>query len=489
MERAVYAGKLPPRKLDARGRLAHDGPTVTVTRFTLFNHLWAIAGFCEWHRWTWTESGGSAALLATSIALFVFPNSVACLAVYAATQVVFTALAMNAPWNHGLFMAFLNVGILLAIARCAFEKHWDASSHPDAPSSWDGEKLLETFAPAFRLSLIFLYLWTGFHKLNVDFLDPGVSCAGALMGWMNEVYRFLPLERWAVIGAIAGTLVIELTVPVLLCFRRTVYFGLAMGAGFHLFLSQYGGLHGFAAMLFAIYYLFLPSGFTDRIRQRLSAFDTREWFRHALPLIALAGLVVGKALGHFWGLSYTLRGQLFWDVWLVAVVVVFGREFVNLIRIRPGFTLRPRWAPLWVIPLVTLVNGAMPYLGLKTETSWAMYSNLRTAYAPNHLLVPESARVFGFQDDLLAIEDTTLPAFERFAGEPVALTPIAFRHIASAADGDFDVTVRVGDERKRLIVRDGVSTHPAWTEPVPWIVGRLLLFRPVDTTPRARCRH
>ena len=72
------------------------------------------------------------------------------------------------------------------------------------------------------------------------------------------------------VGSIWATLFVELSVPVLLCFRRTVYGGLAIGTAFHLFLSQFGGLHGFAAMLFAIYFLFLPRAFTADVAARLA---------------------------------------------------------------------------------------------------------------------------------------------------------------------------------------------------------------------------
>ena len=78
-------------------------------RLTVFNHLWAIAGFCEWTRWTFTETGWSWVLLVASLALLVFPRSVACLALFAAVQSLFTALAANRPWNHGLFMALMNL--------------------------------------------------------------------------------------------------------------------------------------------------------------------------------------------------------------------------------------------------------------------------------------------------------------------------------------------------------------------------------------------
>jgi len=33
---------------------------------TVFNHLWAIAGLCEWTRWTFTETGWSWMLLVSA---------------------------------------------------------------------------------------------------------------------------------------------------------------------------------------------------------------------------------------------------------------------------------------------------------------------------------------------------------------------------------------------------------------------------------------
>ena len=199
-------------------------------RLTVFNHLWAIAGFCEWTRWTWTESPWSSGLLVTSMALFVFPNSVLCLALYAATQVLFATLAANAPWNHGLMMALMNLAILVSIAWCWIERK---RASGDATGTPDPEVLVDTFGPALRLSLIVLYFITFFHKLNSDFVNPDVSCAGVLLGWLNHSYRILPLEEWAVVLGIWACLAVELMVPLLLCFRRTVYFGLAIGTAFH----------------------------------------------------------------------------------------------------------------------------------------------------------------------------------------------------------------------------------------------------------------
>jgi hypothetical protein len=139
-----------------------------IDRLTVFNHLWAIAGCCEWTRWTFTETGWSWALLVTALALAMFPGSVVCLAAFAGAQGLFTALAANRPWNHGLFMALMNLAILVAIARCWFEQR----AVPGAKGrALDPDVVVDTFAPALRLSLIGLYGMTFFHKLNADFVN------------------------------------------------------------------------------------------------------------------------------------------------------------------------------------------------------------------------------------------------------------------------------------------------------------------------------
>jgi hypothetical protein len=306
----------------------------------------------------------------------------------------------------------------------------------------------------------------------------------------------LPLGDWAVVAAIAGTLVAEAAVPLLLCSRRTAYAGMALGAAFHLFLSQYGGLHGFAAMIFAFYSLFLPPAFAARVTTRLDALFAAQRLSALRPFALLASavalLALGKMLGEL-GVNYTYRGLLFWDAWLVAVLVLFGRDLVQVARNAPAVAdLRPRWAPMWAFPLVIFLNGLMPYVGLKTETSWAMYSNLRTEVSHNHLIVPASAKVFDYQDDLVEIVDTSLPALERYAERSdVKLTYFELRRACSSTrKKDFAVTYRRGGEERIVESVEGVLRGDAGAcRAHPWVVGKLLRFRPVDTRAKATCRH
>ncbi|MGI8624212.1 MAG: hypothetical protein ACR2NB_12190, partial [Solirubrobacteraceae bacterium] len=71
--------------------------------------------------------------------------------------------------------------------------------------------------------------------------------------------------------------------------------------------------------------------------------------------------------------------------------------------------------PAFAVGLLALVlNAASPYLGLKTEATFAMFSNLQTEPGHwNHLLLPERLRIFDAQDDLVRIVRSSDPRLER----------------------------------------------------------------------------
>jgi len=457
-------------------------------RLTVFSHLWAIAGLTESARWMYDGTAWfwSWVLLPTALLLFAFPRSVACLVVWALAQVGFHALASHTPWNHGLFIALMNVAILASVARvCLRGGRTDLQATRDA--------IFDHFAPVLRLSLILLYGFAFLHKLNWDYLNPDSSCASHVLWWLNTKYRILPTAEWMKTVGIWSSLFVESMVPILLCFRRTIRFGLILGFAFHLALSPYGGLYGFAAAMYAVYYLFLPSSFTgdlgvrwEHVLRRLRLESVQAWIS---PLLAAVIVTTGLLVHHFRGSSALGMGLGWWGAWVVAVAACFWREFLGAFRTTPPATLVPRWLPLWAIPLLVVYNGLCPYLGLKTETSWAMYSNLRTEVRPNHVFIPGWLKRTGYQDDLVEIVETTLPQLQRFRQNGLLLTFVEFRRICSAETGDFTVTYRRNGSMRVLESADGVSSDPAATSSPGWATSTFLLFRPVDSTGPSKCRH
>jgi hypothetical protein len=142
-----------------------------------------------------------------------------------------------------------------------------------------------------------------------------------------------------------------------------------------------------------------------------------------------------------------------------------------------------------VVPILVVYNGFCPYLGLKTESSWGMYSNLRTEIRPNHVFMPAWLQVAGYQQDLVEILETSLPNLQRYQREGLLLNFAEFRRISRAAAGDFTVTYERGGTVRHLQSTNGTSNDASVTTSPGWLTETLLIFRPIDSQGPMKCRH
>ena len=408
--------------------------------------------------WSWL-------LVVTSLLLLAFPRRLPVLVLYTTSQLCFHVVAEHLPWNHGLFMSLTHVALLLALVRA-----WWSARRRAAPDV-DPEEILANFAPAARLSLILLYAFAFLHKLNADFLDPDHSCAGWLLGLMDARFRILPTGEWLTNVGIWSTLIVESVVPLLLCFRRTIGIAIVLGFGFHLFISQIGGLYGFAAVMYAVYFLFLPARLSDEIAERFEEILRRPPLDRWLPRL---GIALSLAIFGTVALARLVRGWrpldsgvLWWDLWLVLVLVAFGRPLLRALLAPDRAPLSARWAPMWIVPALVFLSGSSPYLGLKTETAWSMFSNLRTEIRPNHFFLSSGVRLGGWQDDLVKIVETSVPDLERRRAEGARLTFFELRRTCSALTGDFRVVYERNGERYVVDTASGVADDPLATRPHP----------------------
>jgi len=63
--------------------------------------------------------------------------------------------------------------------------------------------------------------------------------------------------------------------------------------------------------------------------------------------------------------------------------------------------------------ILAMLNGACPYLGLKTQATWSMFSNLHVeGGVSNHLLIPASLQPFGYAHDCVTVVKTNVPALQ-----------------------------------------------------------------------------
>jgi hypothetical protein len=149
--------------------------------------------------------------------------------------------------------------------------------------------------------------------------------------------------------------------------------------------------------------------------------------------------------------------------------------------VRPGLL----WAPLLLVAL----NGMSQYLGLKTETCFTMYSNLRTeGGVNNHMFVP-AWRLFSYQDNLVQIVSSSIPELQAITDANELLPSFELRRLLSSTTGDFEITFRRNGRVHQLYRRGEDAPSSVLLRPHPFWQAKLLYFRPVSTSKCAVCQH
>ncbi len=259
-------------------------------------------------------------------------------------------------------------------------------------------------------SLSSVYLWAGIHKLNSDFFNPPVSCATNMIGRFTKRYFDYKLNKelfQSNLPAIAAVTV-ELAISFLIPFRRTFLFATTLCIGLHAFLVPVGFVD-FASVSMALFALAFLS-------EDILSENYKRHFMHLAHIYFWAQLAGGTFTGLMqFGLNARLTyfaQVFFWE--LFAGCILF---FVYVtIRSRgsawvaappasdPPLLLRAKVA-LFLPAILVFLFGSQNYLGLSTAGTFSMFSNLRTEGGSwNHLFIPESIKIFDFQEKLYYVK-------------------------------------------------------------------------------------
>jgi hypothetical protein len=334
--------------------------------------------------------------LVTLLALWVLarPAAPARLAALAVAEVAAVARDLPTVGDHTLLAALTALAFAGAFGLAAARER----GVPAPGLLW------ARLAPFLRVQAVVLYAAAALAKLNSGFLDTATSCAGPLAAELAFFDPSLLDGSWHVGPAIVATIAVEAGLALFLAIPRTRVPAVVAGAAFHAALALAGNVP-FAAYALALYVAFLPATAVPAWRapaRAVAAGAAALWLAGSLVdpdtvrdvvrpvlrvglaagMLAFAALVVRRTRGH--------------------------RPAPAAGRIR---ALRPGYA---IVAVVMVVNALSPYAGLKTEASFAMFSNLQTEPGHwNHVLVPEAVRVFGAQDELVRIESASAPTLER----------------------------------------------------------------------------
>lgn len=496
-------GRPPPLEEPA------PGPAAELALAT-FVVLWAIATLFHEAAYPWrVQKPEELLVLLPTFWLLLRPTSLPRFVLAAGVQVASVLIQGPANvTNHWVFTTFVNATLLVAVARMALSR----SGHVQPAA------VFREFAPVARVELVILYAFAVLHKLNADFLNPALSCATTHYSETAARLTFLPPAPDVVAyGLIGGTLAVEIAIPVLVCVRRTRIVGLALGGAFHLLLAlnpRYV-FFDFSSMIFAMLFLFVPYDFAGALRElRWSPAARRAWARWGPALrraTSRAALAAGLGLAVWALLAHLAPRQTIWRVHLLdprlmlgvtegarAVFLLYGgallAAFLLVVRSRPilpavrGLDRIGLPHPLYALLLALLVlNGLSPYLGLKTQSSFSMFSNLRTEDGrSNHLFLPATLQIASYQRDMVSVLDSSHPRLQRLAVEGLRLPWFEFRRIASERPEASVTFVRAGRERRVPRIGD----DPELGTPPPLLARWLLKFREVDPPERGTpCRH
>lgn len=443
-------------------------------RFPLFAVTWAAAALfhTEYHWLAWREPALGpklSALLVTVAAVATLRRpGPAALTALAAAEVLDVAVLLPEVPNHWLLAGLVSLAWLLGRAA----------------GTADGETLLARVRAPVMVGVALFYLWTGFWKLNADFLRPEVSCA--IVSWERVLgfLAWLPDAGALRQAVIWGTLGLELVgPPLLLCAPGTRRLLVPLLLLFHVGLGLDVLKHylNFSSVMFALLLLYLPDAAVARLRDLYGERAARLVRPATLAYLVLiaAGVIAGAGSPLYW------IGR--WFLWLpyavglsVAVALACALAPADARRLPPG----ARGSLAWLFPVLVMLNGICPLLGLKTRTSWQMYSNIRLeADASNHFLVSRSLDLLGALRDRVTVVATSAEKMTDFVGTGLDLPWIEFRRRMRAAP-EASVTWERGGTR-RTVAR--VAEDPVLAAPLSFGPRKLWLFRPLGPGVVERC--
>jgi hypothetical protein len=476
-------------------RAAPGSPRVSASSsFSIFSFLFALAMLFHEGKWNYAvQNPLDVGIIAMSLWVLTRPSA-KWRSVALHTCVLWTAID-RLPWisNHFLFAALISLSVLLAMAIEAI-RGVDGAAEPLTDRAYG------TFAPAIRIELVLLYAFSAFHKLNADFFDPQLSCGAQMyLRAAARAHGWLPQGLIAQNLAIYATILTEALIALLLSVRVTRKAGILLAVGFHFVLGVIG-FGNFSSICLAALFTFVTTQ-PRNVSQSRPVVRSSRAMALVVAMLIPAGFLVALATFERWATlrlpvafnpeSDALRPNPLRDAFWIFWIAVGAAALVVSVRVAVVERIgRPGWL-LGIVPAILLLNGLCPYLGLKTETSFSMFSNLRTEGGQsNHLLVRRTAPLADYQHDVVRIEATTDALLQRFVQPDVALTWFELQSYASrkalAGEGNFAITYARGGHVYSLA---RVTDDADLCRPQPWLARKLFLFRPVKFGRANTCGH
>jgi len=445
--------------------------TIVYAAHLLFDAL-AFPAELEFWRYRFPTSISLIGMVALALGALAWPRSIGLMLGMMAARLLFYVLHAPVDSNNVTISSFAAFAVAASACYLAIRDR-----------KVDRVVLTQTIAPLMRDLLLIMYFYGVLHKINSDFLNPTVSCAVALYKPLMSPFG---LQNWTFgqFGAIYSTFIVECVAIVLLLSRRWKFWGLAIGIPFHLIIgfSGYAFYMDFSLLCLSLYVPFLPQEYFVRVNEALRKLPgTTRVILMCLPApLFAATLIAGRVLSpsHPWAVhAMPLFGLIAGIVYLsILIYCPIGTARVSRFRyLSPAFAL---------LSTLFLLNGFSPYIGFKTESSVAMFSNLRTEdRRTNHLLITRLPYLFSYQDHLVTILSSSAPELQPYIGPNRQIVEYDLHRLLARNPG---MNVRFA---KDGVIFDHVDATDNQYLATNWLFRQLLIFKPVDWTQPKPCTH
>lgn len=274
--------------------------------------------------------------------------------------------------------------------------------------------------------VLILYFFAFFHKLNREYFSMNKSCATAFVDFFcmdREITKPKLLKFYRYFG-VYGTVLIEVIIPLFLLFEQTRLWGVLLGIAFHFILALMG-IVNFSIFMYTGLFAFITPAEYHAALQPPATTQTIWLVTACLIFLLIVWRWTPRRAAK--NCDYVYRKP----AWIIqsAFGVLSGFFLflcVTAMQLFPPSQL-PSWSTMSLIDQLTLglllclffINGIGPYLGYKTEFSFAMFSNLRLE-PWSHLLIPVNWRVCKQEQYVEVKKIEGLPTAEEVSGNKAA---------------------------------------------------------------------
>ncbi|MGK7755129.1 MULTISPECIES: hypothetical protein [unclassified Roseovarius] len=472
---------------------------------TIFSHAWAAQSLVQLVFYiVWFEEGLILGYIfaALAILVFMFPGRVWLFGAMIVASIAYFVSQWPYVVNHILTDTFLSVTMLAALIwMVVYFRRRHVPFDQDLANAW-----FDKFAPVCGAAFAFIYFSIIVSKLNTGFFNLDISC---LKGMIEEVHDRRPIL--SPLLSIASVefyfwffMVAETLLPLMLAIRKTRLLAFYFGVPFHVLLGLMGHWP-FSAFMISLYILVAAPALLKVLREVADWADGLRnklvpWVSPSLGFACVSGLLLACAL--------VIKPSWVWLIWTlgVATALLYAtiREHIRH-GLFAGTGVTPMWTSkpgfLWVFFVLVVINSLSPYIGLKTTTSVAMYSNMRTEGGTNNHLFMPRVPLFHIQDDLVEIVDSnneqieelkTHPARYGYVGQEFDVYVNYFelrRSVANVEDPDLEITYIRNGEQRTFKRGENNEADPDLDVAPSIFLQKALYFRPVFKGDLSYCLH